>query len=342
MKKLLMLAVLFVSPAHADFDFGKMLEEVAEEAAGAVINPRSTRSTKSTASEKSPTMTREGYVLNGGDNSDRYNEIHRFLAKKTVKLSPDKDTIEAYIKEADKYCPEKFGTKRCHFAQEQVAVMKGHTIRNELVQAVRQLKRDRPTYSSAKSIANLAKAEDLIEQYKLGNHADDRTFDQIYDDLSNENHIIQAKLEKEQEIKQQQANKNAELAKVKWVNNNIDSVKAGPFNAPYKACIAEGDKAITMAKLVDSQKMTKDYAAQARNEFKKQCSCVYVNIHTNSEGAPARDRKNMANDLVKIESSKVKDSEVKLTKWEIKEFRSSLNNADASGVALMNASLECY
>ncbi|PHS69508.1 MAG: hypothetical protein COB23_06030 [Methylophaga sp.] len=334
MKKLLLLTILISTPSYAGFDLGKILDEVVKEAIQTVSTPQ--KETKS-PNEETPTMTRDGYIINGGENSDRYNEIHRFYVKKTVKVAPMKYTVEPYIKEAEEYCPEKFKTKRCRYAEEQVDVMNGHEIRNKLIRIISSLKRNRPKYSSEKSIANLAKAEELIEQYKSGNHTDDRTVSEIFSDIRAENKIIEAKLQRDREIKRQQTVKTAKSNQTIFVQENIGSVTSGPFNKPYEACLAKGERIMSMALLINSNEITEDKVREGRADFKEYCGCIYVTIHKNSIKASKDDRKDLAYDLTRIEQNKNEN----MSKWEAELFRAGLKNAEISGVVYMDALFKC-
>jgi len=335
---LLLSGYLFVNPVYAGFDFEKILVETVKEASKSIVNPQSEHTQSDTAK---PEMDRNGYILNGGANSDRYNKIHQFYSRGMVKVAPSKYTIEPYLKELEEYCPEKYDTKRCLYAQEQVDVMEGHKIRKEVAQSLQRLKRDRPTYSSPDSLKNLTKAEQLIEQYKLANHGDDRTLSEIFNDLEKEQDIVQAKQRAKQRKEEEQSHKKAKLAKKKWVNDNVKSLKDSSFNSPYKACLAEGEKLIDFAKLTNSADMTKDKVQNTRRAIQEQCACTYLTINTNSEKASKSDRQKLAEDLVEMERRKFKDSEYPPSKHEIKRFHASLNNADASGYAYMKATMEC-
>jgi len=338
MKKILILSLLFITPSYAAFDFGKLVEDVVKEAAKTTTTPRNDNKPKD---ENAPTMTREGYTLNGGANSDRYNDIHRFYYDETVKVAPSKYTIDAYLKQLQEYCPEKFNTKRCQYAEEQVNVMKGHTIRNKLAKNISTLKRDRPNYSSQNSVVNLTEAENLIEEYKLGNHTNDRTVNEIYDDIRSETSIIEAKLKKEEELKQQQDIKMAKFNQTKFVDKNIGAVKASVFNSPYNKCLVGGERFISYGKLVNSTGISKEDELETRTIFKEQCGCTYVTIHKNSVNASDSDRRVLANDLTKFETFKLKEIGRESTQWETEKFKRSLNNGNIMFLSYTNASDAC-
>ena len=329
MKKLLALTLLFISPAYAGFDFGKILEDVVGEVVNTVLLPSGERGS-----------TDVGSLLGNTENAERYNEIVRFYNDETLKVAPVKYELEPYIKDEKEYCPEKYSTKRCQYAKEQLYVMKGHMIRKRLGALTNQYKyADRPAFSSDQSLKYLAEAEDLIQQYKAGNYLNGRTRADVEQDIFAENDIVSSKNRAKQKLESELA-KEAIIAEQRaMVKNNIDIVKAGPFNKPYKACIAEGEKMISMVRLINSGAMTDEKITEANMVIQENCGCTYIVIHQNAISASNSDKRDLADDLSKIESNKMKISE--MSKWEIELFRARFKNADISWLAYANTTLRC-
>lgn len=359
MKVLLTLVMFYMTPVYAAFNFENLLEDVASDIIDAALqntdnskHRESSQSYKTEGDNVSSNYQHWQETINENDKNILFFVQHDYInqeEEKEVRLIQDncKIFLGKFGNLSQQYCDISQVITRVQSNQSNLSKLA------PLVGAVKNSFKSINNCSSCDHSSTLSfmtkKNNELQLKIKLHESVriDKQVSEYIYDAsliLSEINEKKQVEIVKKEKAKHQQEMKAVQQVKsnkIKHVNDNISKVKAGPFNSPYKACLAEGEKLIAMTKLMNSKSITKEDEADTRKITKEYCGCIYVKIHTNSENASTRDRKNMAMDLTKIESRKLKDSQIELSPWEIKMFRDSLHNADVSGYVLMTAKFEC-
>ena len=342
MRKLILLACLISTPVSAAFDLEGLLGEIVEEGTKTVINE--------VVGQKSSLSHKELLELIA-DNDKRANA---FVAENDISSSQS-NLIKSISEGCNKYLGKHVEAQQLCEASQQLSIAQSNMGRvNEISLLHDQIKiniQRHNQYIDRYGRDDINQVEVIISdskllKVKLDNYQKYRTQPPVHDVIATGQATLANIQNKEAKLarknrktdKKGQTKANSVSAEVKA---GLPSVVNGVFNKPYRACLAESEKMIDMARLLKSKSMTKAKVKETRAELKEQCGCVYVMIYQNSENASKSGRRALADDLTVLEKNKIEHGERKMSRYEQMQFRSRLNNPDIMSAAYMQAMLKC-